>query len=197
MRKFCASQDQRGQRGHHGHHHEHGEQHGHPSIQSDNGFGGGGGRRERVFASGDLKFVALYLLAQKPGHGYDLIKSLGELVGGDYSPSPGTIYPTLTMLEDLGWLTSAQDSNGRKIYEISNDGKAQLEAEKENIERILAHLGHCRARANARRVPEIVRAMENLKLALRMRFGDSSPDLAVTRRVAEIIDRAATEIERI
>ena len=66
-----------------------------------------------------------------------------------------------------------------------------------NVDRILAHLHHCRARANARRVPEIVRAMENLKLALRMRFGDSSPDPAVTRRVEEIIDRAASEIERI
>lgn len=166
-------------------------------MRADHAFGGGGGRRERIFASGDLKFVALHLLAQKPGHGYDLIKSLSELVGGDYSPSPGTIYPTLTMLEDLGWLSSAQDSSGRKTYEISAEGKLQLEAEKENVDRILAHLHHCRARANARRVPEIVRAMENLKLALRMRFGDSSPDPAVTRRVAEIIDRAASEIERI
>ena len=191
MRTFCTT------KGHRGRHHEHEACHRHPSIRADHAFGGGGERRERIFASGDLKFVALHLLAQKPGHGYDLIKSLSELVGGDYSPSPGTIYPTLSMLEDLGWLRSAQDSNGRKTYEISAEGKLQLEAEKENVDRILAHIHHCRARANARRVPEIVRAMENLKLALRMRFGDSSPDQAVTRRVAEIIDRAASEIERI
>ena len=191
MRTFCTT------KGHRGRHHEHEACHRHPSIRADHAFGGGGGRRERIFASGDLKFVALHLLAQKPGHGYDLIKSLSELVGGDYSPSPGTIYPTLTMLEDLGWLSSAPDSSGRQTYEISAEGKLQLEAEKENVDRILAHLHHCRARANARRVPEIVRAMENLKLALRMRFGDSSPDPAVTRRVAEIIDRAASEIERI
>ncbi len=191
MRNFCAT------RGHRGLHHEHGECHRHPSIRADHAFGGGGGRRERIFASGDLKLVALHLLAQKPGHGYDLIKSLSELVGGDYSPSPGTIYPTLTLLEDLGWVTSLQDGSGRKIYAISGDGKAQLETEKENVDRILAHLSHCRARANARRVPEIVRAMENLKLAMRMRFGDSAPDPVVTRRVAEIIDRAATEIDRI
>ena len=190
MRKFCATQ------GYRGHHYEHEECHEHPSIRADHSFGGGGGRRERIFASGDLKFIALHLLAQKPGHGYDLIKSLSELVGGDYSPSPGTVYPTLTMLEDLSWVKSVQDGNGRKIYEISTEGKAQLEAENENVERILAHLGHCRARANARRVPEIVRAMENLKLALRIRLGDLSPDPAVIRRVAEIIDRAATEIER-
>lgn len=191
MRTFCTT------KGHRGRHHEQEASHRHPSIRADHAFGGGGGRRERIFASGDLKFVALHLLAQKPGHGYDLIKSLSELVGGDYSPSPGTIYPTLTMLEDLGWLSSAQDSSGRKTYEISAEGKMRLEAEKENVDRILAHLHHCRARANARRVPEIVRAMENLKLALRLRFGDSSPDPAVTRRVAEIIDRAASEIERI
>ncbi len=139
----------------------------------------------------------LHLLTQKPGHGYDLIKSLSDLVGGDYSPSPGTIYPTLTLLDDLGWVAVEQDVNGRKVYRVTPDGEAKLDEVKDAVERILTHLGHRKARANARRTPEIFRAMENLKLALRIRLGDSTPDRQTTRRIAEIIDCAAVEIERV
>ena len=172
------------------------ERPGHPDIRSDLPFGGGGGRRERIFASGDLKFVVLHLLAQKPAHGYEIIKAMGDLVGGDYTPSPGTIYPTLTMLQDIGWIISATQDGGRKEYRISAEGQARLEEQREAVERILAHLGQVRNRAHGRRLPEIMRAMENLKMALRMRLGDDLPDPAVARRISEIIDRAAVEIER-
>ena len=191
MRTFCTT------KGHRGRHHEHEACHRHPSIRADHAFGGGGGRRERIFASGDLKFVALHLLAQKPGHGYDLIKSLSELVGGDYSPSPGTVYPTLAMLEDLGWVGATPDANGRKEYAITAEGQQQLAAQQAEVERVLTHIGHLKSRAHARRVPEIMRAMENLKTALRLRFGDEAPEQETARRVAEIIDRAAVEIERL
>ena len=191
MRTFCTT------KGHRGRHHEHDACHRHPSIRADHAFGGGGGRRERIFASGDLKFVALHLLAQKPGHGYDLIKSLSELVGGDYSPSPGTVYPTLAMLEDLGWVSATPDANGRKEYVITAEGRQQLAAQQTDVERVLTHIGHLKSRAHARRIPEIMRAMENLKTALRLRFGDEAPEQEIARRVAEIIDRAAVEIERL
>jgi DNA-binding PadR family transcriptional regulator len=155
----------------------------------------GGGRRERIFASGDMKFVVLHLLGQKPAHGYEVIKALGELVGGDYTPSPGTIYPTLTMLEDLGWVVSTPQ-DGRKEYRISAEGQARLEEQHEVVERVLAHLAHTRNHAHGRRMPEVMRAMENLKMALRMRLGDGVPDPAAIRRISEIIDRTAVEIER-
>jgi DNA-binding PadR family transcriptional regulator len=155
----------------------------------------GGGKRERIFASGDMKFVVLHLLGQKPAHGYEIIRALGELVGGDYTPSPGTIYPTLTMLEDLGWIVSTpQDS--RKEYRISAEGEARLEEQRAIVERVLAHLAHVRDRAHGQRMPEIMRAMENLKTALRMRLGKDAPDPIVARRISEILDRAAVEIER-
>lgn len=188
---------------HHRHSHphhafEHAEHGDRPCVRPDFPFGGGGGgKRERIFASGDLKFVMLHLLAQKPAHGYDIIKALSELVGGDYSPSPGTIYPTLAMLEDLGWVTTTPDANNRKEYALSADGKAQLAAQQAEIDRVLAHINHHKTRAHARRIPAIVRAMENLKTALRMRLGDDIPEPALTRRISEIIDRAAVEIERI
>jgi DNA-binding PadR family transcriptional regulator len=172
---------------------EHFEQTAHPCIHAEFPFGGG--KRERIFASGDMKFVVLHLLGQKPAHGYEIIRALGELVGGDYTPSPGTIYPTLTMLEDLGWVASTPQ-DGRKEYRISPEGEARLEEQRAVVERVLAHLAHVKDRAHERRVPEIMRAVENLKTALRMRLGRDAPDPAVARRISEIIDRAAVEIER-
>jgi DNA-binding PadR family transcriptional regulator len=167
----------------------------HGNIRPDFPFGGGGERRERIFASGDLKFVILHLIGQKPAHGYEIIKALGELAGGDYAPSPGTIYPTLSMLEDLGWIVPTQHDGGRKEYRISAEGQVQLEARRETVEHVLAHLKHVRSRAHGRRVPEIMRAVENFKMALRMRLENDVPDPDVARRIAGIIDRAAVEIE--
>jgi len=62
-------------------------------------------RAERVFDQGDLRFVILKLISQAPSHGYEIIKAIEEKVGGAYSPSPGVIYPTLTLLEELGYVT--------------------------------------------------------------------------------------------
>jgi len=59
------------------------------------------GRAARLFEQGDLKYVILRLLEEKPRHGYEIIKDLEGRFGGSYAPSPGTVYPTLTMLEDL------------------------------------------------------------------------------------------------
>lgn len=187
-------------RHHHAHssceHHDRHDHHGRPCVRAEHPFGGGG-RRERLFGSGDLKFVVLHLVAQKPAHGYEIIKALSELVGGDYSPSPGTVYPTLAMLEDLGWVSATPDANGRKEYAITAEGRQQLAAQQTDVERVLTHIGHLKSRAHARRIPEIMRAMENLKTALRLRFGDEAPEQEIARRVAEIIDRAAVEIERL
>jgi DNA-binding PadR family transcriptional regulator len=186
---------------HSGHCHasEHSDHHGRPCVRPDFPFGGGagGGKRERIFASGDLKFVVLHLLAQKPAHGYDLIRALSELVGGDYSPSPGTIYPTLAMLEDLGFVAATPDGNGRKEYAITAEGKRQLDAQQASVDRVLTHINQHKSRSHARRIPEILRAMENLKTALRIRLGDDIPEQALSRRISEIIDRAAVDIERI
>nr|MBA3890920.1 PadR family transcriptional regulator [Gemmatimonadaceae bacterium] len=85
----------------------------------------GGG--SRMFGQGDLKFVILRLLAEKPRHGYDIIKELEERSGGTYSPSPGTVYPTLVLLEDMGFARATPEESGRKIYSITDEGRAHLE----------------------------------------------------------------------
>ena len=79
-----------------------------------------------MFDSGDLRLVILAMLAEKPRHGYEIIKALGERVGGDYSPSPGVVYPTLSMIEDMGYATAAQEQGGRKLYTLTPEGEAFL-----------------------------------------------------------------------
>lgn len=161
------------------------------------GHGGPGGRRGRMFDGGDLKLLVLQVLSRQPSHGYEVIKAIGEQVGGDYSPSPGTIYPLLTMLEDLGLAEAAATEGSRRQYALTEAGRAHLAEQAEALARIEARLAHTRDQARARRVPDIQRAMENLKTALRLRFGDEAPEQEIARRVAEIIDRAAVEIERL
>lgn len=165
------------------------------------GFGGGpggghGGRRERVLEPGDLKLLALHFLAQQPRHGYEIIKALSELVGGDYSPSPGVIYPTLSLLEDMGYATVTVVEGGRKSYSITAEGQTHLDENKASVERILGRLSTVKQHFKARRLPEIARAMENLKTALRLRFEEGTPDPEVVRKLAEVIDRAASEIQK-
>lgn len=160
--------------------------------------GGGGGRRGRMFDGGDLKLLVLHLLSQQPRHGYEVIKAIGDRVGGDYSPSPGTIYPTLTLLEDLGLIQATSQDAGRRQYALTPEGETHLAAQADALARIEARLTLARDQARARSVPEIRRAMENLKTALRLRFdGDTPPDEDTVRRIADAIDRAAAEVNRI
>ena len=95
------------------------------------GFAGHMGRRaERVFDQGDLRFVILKLISEQPRHGYEIIKAIEEKVGGAYSPSPGVIYPTLTLLEELGYVTVEAAEGGKKLYRVTEAGEAELEEKK-------------------------------------------------------------------
>ena len=103
----------------------------------------GGFRGGRMFEQGDLKYVILRMLDEKPRHGYEIIKELEERSGGNYSPSPGTVYPTLTLLEDLGYARARTEAgegeasgSGKKIYEITPEGKAYLAENKSQVEDI-------------------------------------------------------------
>ena len=114
--------------------------------------GGGFGPREgRMFDQGELKLVILALIAEKPRHGYEVIKELAERVGGDYSPSPGVVYPTLTMLEEMGFATASQDEQGRKLYAVTPEGEKQLADAKPQVDAIFAPLQRAGGGARARR----------------------------------------------
>src|SRR4051812_6983152 len=109
------------------------------------GMGGRGRGGGRVFDQGDLRFVVLRLIADKPRHGYEIIKAIEEQVGGAYSPSPGVIYPTLTLLEDLGYATVGASDGGKKLYTITTEGTAFLEANRAAVEGVTARIAEVRS----------------------------------------------------
>jgi DNA-binding PadR family transcriptional regulator len=165
------------------------------------GFGGrerhgrhrGGGRR--LFEQGDLRWAALALIAEKPRHGYELIKAIEDASGGTYAPSPGVIYPTLTLLEELGYASVSAADGGKKQYAITPEGTAVLEAHKAEVDALFAFMAETRAR-NARPAPEIHRAWENLRTALNLRVGASALTTEQVRAITAALDAAAATIER-
>jgi len=114
-----------------------------PFGQGGRGGGRGGPgdmfRAGRMLADGDLKLITLSLLAEAPRHGYDIIKALEERTSGIYSPSPGVVYPTLTFLEEAGYAVSSSEGN-KKVFSITEAGRAHLEENREMIDNVLDHL---------------------------------------------------------
>ena len=104
------------------------------------GMGGGDMLRAgRMLATGDLKLLALALIEQQPRHGYDIIKVLEEKTAGWYSPSPGTVYPTLTYLEEAGYITAEADG-AKKLYTITPEGRAHLDQNRPFVDAVLERL---------------------------------------------------------
>lgn len=99
----------------------------------------GPGRREPLFDRGDLKYVVLDLLGERPRHGYDIIRALEDRFHGLYSPSPGAVYPTLQLLEDQGYVTSSQQ-DGKKVYTVTEAGRAFLTERRETLDAIRARM---------------------------------------------------------
>lgn len=155
----------------------------------------GGGMR-RLFDHGDLRLVVLSLIAERPRHGYEIIKEIEHRVGGAYAPSPGVIYPLLTMLEDMS-LASLQAGDGsKKLFSITEEGKAELAANQTSVDALLARIAAARETFSSGRAPQIVRAMENLKIALRLRMERGPLSESERQQVAAAIDSAALAIER-
>jgi len=161
------------------------------------GFGGGRGRRlGRVFEHGDLRYVLLHLIAERPCHGYELIKAIEERLGGMYSPSPGVVYPTLTLLEELGYLRPETAEGTRKLYSITEAGAAFLAANHALVEAILARMAEISRAYAGGPAPEIRRALHNLELALSIRLGKGPLATPQLRTITDALDRVAGEIER-
>jgi DNA-binding PadR family transcriptional regulator len=156
----------------------------------------GGGRRGgggRMFGHGDLKLLLLALIEQQPRHGYELIRIIEDMFHGHYSPSPGAIYPTLTMLEELGHAEVDVQQGNRKLYAITDAGRAYLDENRAEVEAVTARTEHSARMAAKMSAPMAVRkAMHALKHALLMR--GPSWDKAEAQRVAAILERAATDI---
>ena len=155
-----------------------------------------GGRMRRVFDQGDLRYVLLGLIAEQPRHGYELIKAIEEKFGGTYSPSPGVIYPTLTLLEELGYIRPESTEGPRKQYVATPEGTAFLAANQAVVDQIFARMAEVGRAYAGGPAPEIRRAMQNLEAALTIRLGRGPLGPDEVRAVTAILDRAAGEIER-
>ena len=156
------------------------------------GFGPRGGR-PRMFEQGDLRFVVLKLLGEKPSHGYEIIKAVEERFGGAYAPSPGIVYPTLTLLEEQGLIAVVETEGPRKLYGLTDEGRTELARSAPDIDRVYARMSELRQRFGGGAAPEIMRAMENLKTALRLKMArNEAEDVS---RITGVLDRAARDIE--
>jgi DNA-binding PadR family transcriptional regulator len=187
-----------GRGGRHGRFHRHGERDAAESEEHGrHGRGHRGGRFGRFFEQGDLRLAMLSLIAEKPRHGYELIKAIEERAGGAYTPSPGVIYPTLTLLEDQGLIRPAGSEGAKRAFEITAEGTAFLIANKTALDAVLAKLGGVAESEGGGLAPQIVRARENLRLALRMRLARGKLTEAQITALAAALDQAATAIEQI
>lgn len=156
-------------------------------------------RGGRVFGHGGMRFVLLQLISRSPSHGYELIRTIEAQMGGSYSPSPGTVYPTLTMLEEEGYIKAEEvDTSGRKRYAITPIGQHFLEENHMIVNEIMARLqgGVDGAGFRAGRPPQVMRAIENFKLAMRMRLAEPL-SMEQAKAFAAILDRAVQELEQI
>ncbi len=164
------------------------------------GFGGGGpfGRgRRRVFDAGELKLVLLKLIDDEPRHGYDLIRGIEALSGGTYAPSPGVVYPTLTLLSDMGLAEEQPGEGTRKLFAITDAGKAHLLENRDAALEAMSRLETLAKMSERTDGAPIRRAMENLKMALRGRLEKEGADADTMLEVAALIDEAAAKIERL
>ena len=165
------------------------------------GPGGPGGRRhgrDRKFGREHLRLLLLQLIAEQPRHGYDLIKAMEERSGGQYSPSPGVIYPALSLLADEGLIAELDSADQRRKFAITEAGAAALAADDDEARRTMERLIELGQRAERHRAPSIERAAASLFTAVGQRMtDDAGEDEELPHRIAEILDEAARKIERL
>jgi len=150
-----------------------------------------------MFSGDELRLVLLKLIAEKARHGYDLIREIEERTAGAYAPSPGVVYPTLTMLADMDLIAEQPGQGAKKIFAVTTAGEAHLAERAEDVAALFERLTAVGAeRTRSDRAP-VRRAMRNLRTVLqnRLEAGDLSDDDA--HAVAAILDEAVQRIERL
>ena len=194
----------------HTHHHSHEMRGSHPHHCGRHGFRGhrfghdedfergeDRGERRRMFDSRELRLLLLKLIADQPRHGYELIRAIEELSGGRYVPSPGVVYPALAMLQDLDHIKEAASEGARKAFEATPAGAAELAANADKVEALLARLAALATMRGRMDAGPVRRAVENLKSVLRNRLVGGEATKDQLHDIAAIIDDAAQRIERL
>jgi DNA-binding PadR family transcriptional regulator len=154
----------------------------------------GSRRRSQMFESGEVKFVILRLLKEKPRHGYEIIKALEEKMAGCYTPSAGTVYPTLQLLEDEGYIR-AVDTEGKKVYHVTPEGERYLEEHRDLLDEIFTRVRETVRDFTGGNVGEVQSAFAHLAAVTFKKAWRRGPDDPALKRVAEILRKAGEEIE--
>jgi DNA-binding PadR family transcriptional regulator len=187
----------------HRHHHGHREAllamwgHGRHGFGGRSGRGEGGGGRRRLFDRSELQLVLLTLIEEQPRHGYDLIREIEDRSGGAYAPSPGVIYPTLTLLADMDLIEETKSEGARKLFAITPAGTVHLTEKTVEVEAAMAKLaamGEAREKTDG---APIRRAMGNLREVLQNRLSERDVTMETLHEVAALLDEAAQKIERL
>lgn len=158
---------------------------------------GRGGERRRMFEGGELRLVLLKLIEEQPRHGYDLIREIETRSGGAYAPSPGVVYPTMTLLMDMDLAQEQANDGPRKLMGITDAGRQHLAERVEEVETAMARLAALARMSERTDAAPVRRAMANLKAALTDRLSQTGADRDTQLEVARIIDEAASKIERL
>ncbi len=160
-------------------------------------MGGGGRGRRRVFDGGELRLVLLKLAEDAPRHGYDLIRAIEDRTAGAYAPSPGVVYPTLTLLEDMGLLDERKAEGSRKLFAITDAGRVQLAEKAEEVAALFARLDALGSQSRRTDAQPVRRAMQNLRAVLHQRLGRGEMSDETAHEIAGLIDALAQKVERL
>jgi DNA-binding PadR family transcriptional regulator len=150
-----------------------------------------------MFEQGDLKLVILRLLDEKPRHGYEIIKELESRSGGAYSPSPGTVYPTLTMLEDMGYARAIPEEGGKRIYEITDEGKKHLAENSNTVNDVFEKFVKFAEGFTASPMMDVNNAYRKVAQATYSTATSHISDKDKLTKIREILARASEEIAAI
>ncbi|HEO9145805.1 PadR family transcriptional regulator [Enterobacter cloacae] len=157
----------------------------------------GGGRRPRFFGHGDLRLVILDILTRNASHGYELIKEIENMTQGNYTPSPGVIYPTLDYLQDQAFILIKEEENGRKSITITVAGQQWLDENQEQLTHIQARIKARSVGFQLRKNPQMKRALDNFKAVLDLKVNQGELSDAQLKQIIGVIDRAALEISQL
>lgn len=151
-------------------------------------------RREKMLEASEIRLLMLYFLAQNAAHGYELIKSIEELSKGEYSPSPGIIYPNLTLLEEMEAIQVVDLQATRKAYRLTTVGEAQLAENRETVTSLIMRLSTLAILVNNRTIPAVEQAIHGLKVALNRRLAQENISEAALQTLIMALHDAADKI---
>ena len=156
--------------------------------------GGRRKRREKMLDASDIRLLMLYFLAQNDAHGYELIKSIEELSRGEYSPSPGIIYPNLTLLEEMDAIRVVDAQASRKAYTLNAAGRARLAEQQVHIAHLIERLSSLAVLVNNRSLPDVDRAIHRIRTTLNSRLSQQDISAETLEKVVDALNAAADKI---